>query len=273
MKKDAVPGLGIFSWFSYQLPLDQRLKMVKDAGFDGVALWWGDEFGDKNSQPEMTRKLGLEIDYVHAPFDDPNDLWRDGLNGEDYVRRILSDIHDCSRHNIKTIVMHITRLSSRPEVTRLGLDRVKRLTELAEKEGICLALENLDSIRHLDYIYSEISSSCLGFCYDSGHENCNHPNAGCLDRYGGRLFAVHLADNWGDDDTHLLPYDGSISWDMVGEKLRGCRPLRYLTLEADFNRGHPKSRIYEGLSAQEFLALAYKRAVRFREGCFPGRLA
>ncbi len=63
--------------------------------------------------------------------------------------------------------MHITRLSPRPEVTKLGLSRVKRLTELAEKEKVFLALENLDSIQRLDYIFNEISSKYLGFCYCS----------------------------------------------------------------------------------------------------------
>lgn len=77
MKEDTVPGLGIFSWFSYQFPLAQRL--------------------------EMARKLGLEIDYVHAPFDNPNDLWRDGLNGEDYVDMLLSSIHDGKRITSKQL--------------------------------------------------------------------------------------------------------------------------------------------------------------------------
>ena len=85
-------GLGIFSWFSYQHPLQQRLQMIKRVGFDAVSLWWGDEFGDKNCQPEMARKQGLDIDYVHAPCSNPNDLWIDGLNGDDYLRTILSCI-------------------------------------------------------------------------------------------------------------------------------------------------------------------------------------
>ena len=60
-------GLSIFSWFSYPLPLQKRLELIKNAGFDATSLWWGDEFEDKNHQPEMARRLGLEIDYVHAP--------------------------------------------------------------------------------------------------------------------------------------------------------------------------------------------------------------
>ena len=129
----SMPGTGIFSWFSYQLPLQQRLQMIKRAGFDAVSLWWGDEFGDKNCQPEMARKLGLDIDYVHAPCSNPNDLWTDGLNGDDYLRTILSCIGDCKRHGIPTVVMHITRLSSKPEITQTGLERIRRMVDSAEK--------------------------------------------------------------------------------------------------------------------------------------------
>ncbi len=32
-------GLGIFSWFSYQLPIQERLQLIKEAGFNTTALW------------------------------------------------------------------------------------------------------------------------------------------------------------------------------------------------------------------------------------------
>lgn len=252
-------GFGMFSWFSYQLPIQQRLQMIRRVGFDAVSLWWGDEFEDKDSQPEMARKFGLDIDYVHAPCSDPNDLWREGLNGDDYLRSVISCIGDCEHYNIPTVVMHITRLSSKPEVTPIGLERMKRLVDFSEKKDINLALENLDSIQHLDYIYENIKSEHLGFCYDSGHEYFNHREADCLIRYGDRLFSVHLNDNCGDDDTHLLPYDGNIKWSTIKQKLKTCKNIRYLTLEVDFNRNHEKGSLYQDLSAEEFLALAYKR--------------
>lgn len=252
-------GFGMFSWFSYQLSIQQRLQMIKRAGFDAVSLWWGDEFEDKDSQPEMAGKIGLDIDYVHAPCSNPNDLWREGLDGDDYLHSIISCISDCKYYNIPTVVMHITRLSSKPDVTTIGLERMKRLVDFSEKKGINLALENLDSIQHLDYIYENIKSEHLGFCYDSGHEYFNHREADCLTRYGDRLFSVHLNDNCGDDDTHLLPYDGNIEWDTIRQKLKKCKNIRYLTLEVDFNRNHEKGLLYQDLSAEEFLALAYKR--------------
>jgi L-ribulose-5-phosphate 3-epimerase len=254
--------LGMFSWFSYSLPIEERLQMIKRAGFDATSLWWGDE--DKNLQPEMARKIGLQIDNIHTPFNHPNDLWLDGLDGEDYLNMLISCVNDCAQHSIPVAVVHITGFSKPPEITRIGIDRVKRLVDLAENKDIYLAFENLNFLQHLDYIFENIKSDHLGFCYDSGHENCFHQDADCLSHYGKRLFAIHIDDNFGDGDTHLLPYDGTVNWNSVKEKLKKCKGIDYLTLEVDFNPKHEKSQIYKGLPAEDFLALAYERVLKLR---------
>ena len=256
-------GMSIFSWFSYPLPIKERLFLIKNAGFDATSLWWGDEDdGSKNCQPEIARRMGLDIDYVHAPCNNPNSLWIDGFDGDDYFNLLISCIDDCNRHCIPTVIIHITRLSSKPAISQVGLDRIRRLVDFAEKKQINLALENMGSIQHLDYVYTNIQSDRLGFCYDSGHEYCNHPNADCLSRYGDKLFAVHLNDNFDDNDTHLLPFDGNIKWDVTINNLKKCRDIRFLTLEVDFNCEHEKSILYKSLSAADFLSLAHERLLR-----------
>lgn len=44
--------LSIFSWFGLSIPMVKRFKLIKEAGFDGVLLWWSDEYaevdGDKS---------------------------------------------------------------------------------------------------------------------------------------------------------------------------------------------------------------------------------
>ena len=121
----------------------------------------------------------------------------------------------------------------------------------------------MNYLEHLDYIFQHIDSPRLGFCYDSGHENCKHPNADCLSRYGQRLFAVHLDDNFGDSDLHLLPYDGTINWKVLKKKIDNCKKLNCLTIEGDFKVDHQKSIIYKDLSADDFLALAYQKIQKF----------
>ena len=59
-------SLGIFSWFSYPMSIDKRFELIKEAGFDATSLWWAE--ADRNFQPDMARRIGLEIDNIHLQF-------------------------------------------------------------------------------------------------------------------------------------------------------------------------------------------------------------
>ena len=252
---------GIFSWFSYPMPIEERFRKIRQAGFDATSLWWKDE--DRDYQPDLARKAGLDIDNIHAPFDNPNSLWAKGPAGDEYLNTLITCVDDCKRHGIPVAVIHVTGPSAPPPVSETGIRRMRKLVERAERQSVCLALENLYTLEHLDYIFENIHSERLGFCYDSGHENCNHPDADCLSLYGDKLTAIHLDDNFNDADTHLLPYDGTLNWKELKRKLENCKKLNYFTLEVDFDPKHEKSVIYKGLSAEAFLALAYERVLKF----------
>jgi len=260
-------GAGMFSWFSYDLPIKERLQSIREAGFSATGLWWDGD--DKHEQPDIARNIGLQIDYVHAQFMspqyNPNSLWLDCLDGEDFQKMLISCIEDCQTHEIPTAVIHITTFSKYAKecapVTELGLKRITKIIEVAENKDIKLAFENLDTLEHLDAIFERFSSSYVGFCYDSGHENWSHPDKDCLAMYGDRLFALHINDNFGDGDTHVLPFDGTINWEEKMQKLKKCKEVDYFTLEVDWNRNHEKCVIYHNLSAKDYLELAYKKTV------------
>ena len=257
-------GIGMFSWFSYDLPIGERLQLIKDAGFDATGLWWDGE--DKHKQPDMARKIGLQIDNVHAQFMSPkyspNGLWRDGIDGDDFQKMLISCIEDCKKHNISTAVIHVTSFKENVEVTEAGLKRIRKIIEVAEQKEVNLAFENLTTLEHLDAIFGMSASPYVGFCWDSGHENWNHPNQDCLKLYGDRLFALHINDNFGDGDTHMLPLDGTINWENKMQMFKKCKTVDYFTLEVDFHRKHEKCVIYENLSAAEYLKSAYDKATQ-----------
>jgi sugar phosphate isomerase/epimerase len=253
--------LGIFSWFSYQLPFKEGLTYIKQAGFDAVILWWD----NAEEHPALVRKQGFEIANIHVPFPAANRIWYDGPDGEDYFKLLLSSVDACRRHDIPTAVIHVSDFKSVPELSQVALDRFKRLVDSAEQNGVNLAFENLRFPEPLEFLFENIKSDRLGFCFDSGHENCFTPGYGFLEKYGDKLFSVHIDDNSGDADTHLLPFDGSVDWDKTAQSLRLCKPLEYLTLEVDFNVTHPDSAIYSGLSPTEFLERAYSRLTKLAE--------
>ena len=250
--------LSIFSWYCYPIPIEERLKAVKETGFEATMLWWGSE--DKYIQPYLARKIGLEIENIHAPFKNANSFWFDREDGENYLNLLMDCVKDCTRYSIPTIVIHITGFSDPPDISQIGIDRVEKLVDLAEKEGINLAFENLNFLQHINYIFENFKSNRVKFCYDSGHENWNHPDANCLSKYGNRLEALHLNDNFGNADTHLLPYDGNINWKKVKSDLLNRQNIKYISLEIDFNSSAKESEIYKNLSGLEFLQKAFEKA-------------
>ena len=253
-------GIGMFSWFGYDLPIQKRLELIKDAGFDATGLWWHGE--DKHKQPNMVRKIGLKIDNIHTPFSEPSQLWLDGIDGEDYQNMLISCIEDCETHDISTAVIHLTSFKENVGVTDIGLKRIGKIIDVAEKRSVKLAFENIATLEHLTCVFMNFASPYIGFCYDSGHENWNHPNQDCLALYGDKLLAVHINDNFGDGDTHMLPFDGTVNWEDKMLKLKLCKDIDYFTLEVAFSRDHEKCLIYANLSAEEYLGLAYKKAVQ-----------
>ena len=69
--------IATFDWFGYELLADERYRLIKQTGFDGVLLWWDDEFGDGSfrTNPEQARRAGLTVLNAHAPFDRINEIW------------------------------------------------------------------------------------------------------------------------------------------------------------------------------------------------------
>ena len=188
--KDTVK-IGIHNWFGYRIEHKERLRLIKEAGFDSVLLWWGDEpegdEKDKQSLPDAARALGLEVENIHAPFDNANLLWTDDLQAEEIMNRYKQCILYCSVHQIPTTVLHLTGGDTPPPPSELGLQRIKALTELAEQKNVNIAMENVRRFEHIQFVFDRIQSDRLGFCYDSGHENCFTKGANLLDLFGDRL--------------------------------------------------------------------------------------
>ena len=280
--------------------VDEYLKMMRSVGFTGCALDYEEDmtgFYDvpREKQPALAEKNGLIIDQAHLTIVGVGDIWYDDIRGEAIETRQIRELRECASYGVGVAVMHMSYGMEAGPLSRCGLERMKRITAAAEKYGIKLALENSRNIPHLNYTLDGISSPYLGFCYDSGHENEFTNDTDYLSKYGGRLMAMHLNDNNGSDDLHILPYDGNIDWKQIKKRIGGSELMRKtITLEASGRYSfHPYSNLnaeeingrtsglsifgnekllltddgrcsfYNGLSDLEFLERAFLSAVRF----------
>ncbi|MCL2546767.1 MAG: sugar phosphate isomerase/epimerase [Oscillospiraceae bacterium] len=216
----------IVDWFGYHLSPQERMRHINEAGFSGVLLLWADYFdSDYKDFPAYARDVGLYVENAHAPYMNANFLWEDSINGQDYVREMITCIEDCADHDIPTLVMHPENKNGNKEVMLpnkfdFGIDRLKEIVEVAERLNVNIAIENMSRPEFLAYIFRDIQSHRLGFCFDSGHWNLFMPEIDLLSLYGDRLMALHLHDNDGVNDCHALPFSGNLHWDIIAEKLK-----------------------------------------------------
>lgn len=248
----------IFDYFGFEVPYKERYRLIKESGFDGVLLYWSDEFGNINYKcnPEQARNAGLYIENIHTSFDNINDFWIDNLNGKEITDYLLQCVNDCKDYEIPTMIVHLTSGDNPPPYTLIGLDRIKIITERAERKGVNVALENLRKYDFLEYVFDHIHSRRLGFCFDSGHQNCRCKNVDLLSMYEDKLMALHLHDNDESGDQHRMPFDGNINWNVVMKKLTDINYSGSIALEI-MNKG------YEYIKdPKELLAIAFERAKR-----------
>ncbi|MEN6419291.1 MAG: TIM barrel protein [Clostridiaceae bacterium] len=242
----------IYDWFGYELPIAERYRLIKAAGFDGVLLWWSEYLGrgDYRGGPELARKAGLYVENIHAPFQVQDGLWLDTLEGETTMNCYLKCIADCAEFEIPTVVVHLPD-DDKPH-TALGLNRIRTLAELAERLNVNIALENLSNFNNLSFVMQTVDSPRIGFCCDVGHHFRCYPKLDLPALFGSRCMALHLHDFEGGS-MHRLPFDGTIDWNKA---MAGVAKMRYTgatAIEAmNWN--------YKELSVEDFLQKAFQAA-------------
>ncbi|MFN8060654.1 MAG: sugar phosphate isomerase/epimerase family protein [Vicinamibacterales bacterium] len=104
------------------------------------------------------------------------------------------------------------------EVSRAALCRsLDTLAELAARSETRLAVEiapakPFDVEALVDLLEDEIDHPAVGLCFDCGHAHLQGDAIESLESASGHVLAVHLNDNHGRNDDHLLPFEGSIDW-------------------------------------------------------------
>ena len=251
---------GMFSWFGYPMPFEDRLDLIRGAGFDATGFWLGSEEelvaqGKTDLLPDLIRLRGLNLDYVHAPDIGCNDMWSplaDQRN--EWMRTYRSYIDLCARHSIPFLVIHISQSKGEQPggSTEEGIEALEGLVKVAEDSGVGIAIENTMQPALLDFVFSHIHSDHLVFCYDTSHDFLYSPKPGeLLERWGHRLMVTHLGDNDGLLDRHWLPGLGILDWKKIASWLNIKSYGGALSLE-----GFSKDQDHE--TAQAFMASAYR---------------
>lgn len=227
---------------------EDAIHMIANAGFEAIdldlAFWrlqndpmaaddwrvWLDR------QIEAAAAVGLPMTQGHAHFYGVEHC--EQLSDEELQHRdnaILRDIEAAGLCGIKWLVIHPYSYCddvwySRELSMKKNLEMFKRYGEAAAKHNVGIAIENMfirtmpkfcassdDLVELVDRLGDD---KVFGLCWDTGHGNLNHVDqAAAVRQMGKRLKCLHVNDNKGQWDDHILPYHGTIDWDAFMKAL------------------------------------------------------
>ncbi len=171
-------------------------------------------------------KYGVAFSQMHAPFP----VWIEGnKEATEYILTVVEKtIAVCSYVGCPAIVVHpyfSGEAEKRERNMEINLEIYRRLMPFAKKYGVKICLENLfvghpggaieanvctnasDFCYLIDKLNAEAGEEVFGFCFDVGHANITGKNIRAyLNDIGKRLTILHIHDNNGRGDMHLLPY-------------------------------------------------------------------
>lgn len=222
----------MFLDYGYNSSSAEKMKLIKKYGFDGIFLHANSSFEEN---VKLASEYGLKIETIHLPFHNVcNNVWLDDPSGEEYTELIIEWINKASNNNIDKVIFHLSQSNTPPQMNELGFARIKRMLDVAKEKNVYIAFENLRNLEYLEATMDRFGPSDHAICcFDVGHASCFSKNIDTYDfpRYRGLIRCLHIHDNHGEKDEHLLPFQGSIKYEEVFNKLKKIGYCGDLTLE------------------------------------------
>ncbi|MBO5270499.1 MAG: sugar phosphate isomerase/epimerase [Clostridia bacterium] len=270
-----------FNKFGFECSDAETMHLIREAGFDSIFTSFMSA-EDTARFKSLAEDAGLVYESIHAPYRGINCIWSEGEKGDDYVEELKTVADRCADSGIGYFTLHCMNvprfnvdITGVQRYSELGLDRFRRVVEHAEACGVKACFENVEFPQFemkcfMDAFRAEGHKS-LGFTWDVGHEHCYPaPGFDVAAEFGDLMVGTHVHDNFGqkdphvitwDDDSHLLPFDGTLNYFTVARSLKACGYTGTITLETS-KRGTDLIPWYRGYTLKEMLTEAHRRAER-----------
>lgn len=239
-------------FFEYTHSQTEALRHIHQAGFSYADYNFGRDYtartgvyGENHTAylQEIQRfceKEGIQLVQAHSPMGSPI---AEG-NGQ-FIEDTIRCVEACGTWGIPNIVVHsgYTRGLNIEETYQENKKFFTPVLAAAEKYGVNILVENFNK-RCIDGLYwIDNATDLLGLIeyidhplfhavWDAGHANLQEmPQDEELQILGDHVRAVHIQDNLGDNDTHLIPFFGSMNMDAVMHGLQKIGYDGYFTFE------------------------------------------
>jgi sugar phosphate isomerase/epimerase len=253
--------------YKYDSDPQERLRLIEEVGFSGIYIHSQYKPSD---YIDLICKSSLTIESLHLPYKKMdqgrsidsryvNVLWEDDDKSSSYVEELIREVRFAHEYGINIVVMHVTGGDAPPPMSENGIRNIGRVLNVCEQYNITLCLENLRRLDYLDYAFESLPSDKLMFCFDSGHANYMTTNVDSFpwSRYENKLCYLHLNDNDGLGDQHLVPFSGNINWQQLIKVIFGLNPRLSLQLEV-----RSSSETRKRYSERQYLELCFNSLAR-----------
>ena len=188
---------------------------------------------------EVAQSYGATFVQSHAPGGSP--LAED----EELFRTTVRSIEVCGALGIPNIVVHGGTLPNLTKAEFFEKNRVffRRLIPVMEKTGVNVLCENSTKANMGTAYFTNSGADMKEFvqyldhplfhaCWDTGHANVEGSQYDEILTLGKDLYALHINDNRGFQDEHLLPFLGTMNLDEILHALIDINYTGYFTFEA-----------------------------------------
>ncbi len=230
-------------------------EYINEAGFKYIDYGFGCDFDSKigffsndydgwlKKLKEFAEKSSVKYVQAHSPMGRPivkDDNQRPLIDGTKLCIKACADL------GIENIVVHsgYDNGLSKDETFEKNREFYGELLNYAENFGVNILTENfnkmcipgifwIDNATDLLALIDYIDHPLFHACFDIGHANLQDmPQHKEMAILGEHIKAIHMQDNWGDDDYHVAPFFGTTNIDSVMAGLKAIDYKGYFTFEA-----------------------------------------
>ncbi|NLE13385.1 MAG: sugar phosphate isomerase/epimerase [Clostridiales bacterium] len=263
---------GVWSAYFVELPFEEMVREFIGQGYDCSEL--SDEHGFALLERGDPIKVGTECRrYAEGlGFSFPQGhLWlASNICNPEHVDGLKKWLDLFNALGITSAVLHTgyNREAPLEAVNEARVKALEILTDYIKGTDLVICLENLTHDLSLSQpildLINTVNSPNLAVCLDTGHLNImGGDQYEFIKNCGNKLKALHIADNEGKTDQHMMPFGrGNVNWKAV---VRGLKEVGYDYL---FNLEIPGERLAP-IEIQR-LKLAYIKGMwkEICQGCF-----
>lgn len=234
-----------------KITYNESIRRLKAAGFEHIDLnltsigsdlnmFYADDWEQKaHLLREEAEKIGVKFVQSHAPFN-PRRSFKQLSKEEElaFRERLMRGQKICEICGVPNVVIHaINRVDAMMEDieahVQYNYEFYDEFLNACDKAGMYACFENLPrgctqyAAQLLEFMKAGKGHN-VAVCWDFGHGQLLYPErtwsdasqADAIRSLKGHIRAVHVHDNSGNDDEHLLPFLGVVKWEEVLPALR-----------------------------------------------------